>query len=931
MMTGALHMRKVAPMQDLSVNAPALPPVLAVNRQGAVLLDCDGSLTELSLNAAKNQLAQGSHIIASRALTRQILGFDTPHALDVLELFVFTRPAQAVVPSVLGLARALNLPLPQTLEDEAIAILEATQTLLRNLSASDYPYREGALETAMALAKAGWGWGPGLLSILQTNAKRRSRILWDALSEWEGQAPPPPPDDVILNETAIEERLASLLPQRAESRDGQRVYAKGAAYAFAPKETQSPNVVLAEAGTGIGKTLGYVAPASLWAEKAKGTVWIATYTKALQRQIDQELDRLYPDPRQKAKRAVVRKGRENYLCLLNLEEAIAQPLMDVGNGQSENILIALVERWARYSRDGDLIGGDFPAWLGAHFGSSRLASLTDHRGECLYTACRHYRRCFIEKSQRAAGRAQLVIANHALVMVQAAQRNGDGSGPTRFVFDEAHHLFDAADTTFSADLTGQEMRELRRWLLGPEGSRRKRGRGLSMRIGELVQDDDDLRDALNAALLAAKTLPSDGWLSRIAENQAFGPAEKFLERVRAHVLIRAKASNDGHGLEADVIAPIEGLIETAHELLTALDKLLRPLAALAVGLARLLDTEAENLDSDSRARIEGAVRSLRLRLDGGLVAWRQMLESLGGERPEGAVDWFILNRAFGRDSDIGMLRHLIDPTLPFARLVLEPAQGAVITSATLRDRISNLDEGEDWKAAEVRSGAHHLMMPPKRIAIASPYDYAARTKVIVVSDVDKRDGAQVAAAYRALFLASGGGALGLFTAIARLRGVHHRLIGPLAKANLALYAQHVDPIDTGTLIDMFRADEHACLLGTDAVRDGIDVPGNALRLIVFDRVPWPRPTILHRARKAAFGKGYDDLIARLRLTQAFGRLIRRGDDRGVFVMLDASSPSRLFTGLPKGVVVERMGLSEAVRETRDFLTSAPLAPMAKLA
>ena len=110
---------------------------------------------------------------------------------------------------------------------------------------------------------------------------------------------------------------------------------------------------------------------------------------------------------------------------------------------------------------------------------------------------------------------------------------------------------------------------------------------------------------------------------------------------------------------------------------------------------------------------------------------------------------------------------------------------------------------------------------------------------------------------------------------------------------LPLYAQHVDGLDTGTLIDIFRAEEDACLLGTDAVRDGVDVPGRSLRLIVFDRVPWPRPDILHRARKACFGgAAYDDMLTRLRLKQAFGRLVRRADDTGVFVLLDPRLPSR---------------------------------------
>jgi ATP-dependent DNA helicase DinG len=137
-------------------------------------------------------------------------------------------------------------------------------------------------------------------------------------------------------------------------------------------------------------------------------------------------------------------------------------------------------------------------------------------------------------------------------------------------------------------------------------------------------------------------------------------------------------------------------------------------------------------------------------------------------------------------------------------------------------------------------------------------------------------------------------------------------------------------MDAATLVDIFRAEEHSCLLGTDAVRDGVDVPGRSLRLIVFDRVPWPRPDILHRARKAAWkaqmtggeagsANAYDDMLARLRLKQAYGRLIRRADDRGVFVMLDSRLPSRLLGAFPPGVSIERTGLAEAITAVKAFL------------
>ena len=129
-------------------------------------------------------------------------------------------------------------------------------------------------------------------------------------------------------------------------------------------------------------------------------------------------------------------------------------------------------------------------------------------------------------------------------------------------------------------------------------------------------------------------------------------------------------------------------------------------------------------------------------------------------------------------------------------------------------------------------------------------------------------------------------------------------------------------MDTGSLVEIFRAEERSCLLGTDAVRDGVDVPGRSLRLIVFDRVPWPRPDILHKARRKAFGGSrYDDQIARGRLRQAFGRLVRRSDDAGVFVMLDSALPSRLATAFPPGVEIERVGLAEAATKVRAFLTA----------
>ena len=123
-----------------------------------------------------------------------------------------------------------------------------------------------------------------------------------------------------------------------------------------------------------------------------------------------------------------------------------------------------------------------------------------------------------------------------------------------------------------------------------------------------------------------------------------------------------------------------------------------------------------------------------------------------------------------------------------------------------------------------------------------------------------------------------------------------------------------------SLVDIFRDDPRASLLGTDALRDGVDVPGESLRLVVMERVPWPRPTVLHAARRmAGGGSAYDDRVVRARLAQAFGRLIRRQGDKGLFVILSAAMPSRLLKAFPAGVPIRRVPLDVAIERVRGFL------------
>ena len=877
--------------------APLPLPALHATHAGIWLAGGDGEPREASRGEAIARAAETPHIILNAPLVGQRLGYPDLSGLDLLELFAFLHPARFAVPTAAGLARVVGLEPPASETHAASLLRPIAEHLLGVLEDPDWREREGAWTANATLHRLGWGWAPPIGARLE-RPEKGERMLFSRLKTWDETAQRPPPRTISVDPTEAARKLDSLTG-RAEAREGQRAMAEAAASVFAPKRAKdSPNILLAEAGTGIGKTLAYLAPAALWADAAGGAVWVSTFTKALQRQLDGEGYKLFADREERARRIVIRKGRENYLCLLNLEDA----LQGAFAGRAA-ILAQLVGRWAAYTKDGDMVGGDLPGWLPSLFRRAGAAALTDRRGECVYAGCPHYRRCFIERAERASREADIVIANHALVMVNAARGREDAPG--RILFDEGHHLFDAADSTFAVAFGGQEAIELRRWIVGPEGRSRGRRRGLAARLMDVASYDEEGARALDSAVEATRGLVSDGWLQRLVEGAPFGPVEALLSEVRGTVYARAKAQEAGYGLETELAEPDGALVSAAAGAAEALEQLSKPLATLARRLEAVLEDAPDWLDAQARARVEGAIRGLSWRRET-LSAWIALLTRIGGEADPEFVDWLAVERADGREYDVAIHRRWLDPTRPLARAVLAQADGVLVTSATLRG-------GEDWPVAEARTGAVHLAGPVDRFEAESPFDYATCSEVLIVTDVRQGDIASLAGAYARLIEAARGGTLGLFTAIQRLKAVHARIADRLARGGLPLLAQHVDPIDAGTLVDIFRDDPRASLLGTDALRDGVDVPGESLRLVVMERVPWPRPTVLHAARRmASGGSAYDDRVVRARLAQAFGRLIRREDDKGVFVILSAAMPSRLLSAFPPGVTVRRLPLDEAI-------------------
>lgn len=916
----------------------ALPdvPVLWATTKKAYILTPDGELQTPKKHKAQQYLHKKPVIACHMPYTCKRLGVEDLFGFDLLELFAFVHPAKFCVPTPFGLAQALGLTLPTDEEDYPFTLLECTQALLADLQSDMWQAKANPLEIAAAMGQQGkgWSWTPFIYQALGETYNAEEIVIsktalnvWRHMPEWSEDTPPPPPSHHAVTGEEARDQLQSLLGHDAEARESQIAYTTQMTAAFAPREHEiEPNTVLLEAGTGTGKTLGYLAPASVWAEKNQGSVWISTYTKNLQRQIDQEIDRLYPDPDIKDVKTAIRKGRENYLCLLNLEDTAAGAALS--RHPNHAIAAGIMARWVAATPDGDLSGASFPGWLSGLLGFQHTSGMADRRGECIFSACDHYHRCFVERANRKSKHARLVVANHALVMINTALAADGDDLPQRYILDEGHHLFDAADSAFAGHLTARETRDLRRWILGAEGGSRSRARGLKRRADDLVEGDGHMQKMLDDILHHARCLPADGWTTRLKDDKPKGATEIFVLAVYKQVYARANGRENAYSLEIEVQPVNDDVLESGVKLKDALKKLVKPMQDLANALRKSLNENVDTLESDTKKRMESVIAALDRRGRLTLSAWIAMLDNLStpalpiandqANTDPDFIDWMEIERADGRTLDIGLYRHWIDPMRPFAAAIKPQAHGIAVTSATLRD--INDSEDQHWQSAMQRTGMNRLSDSTQIGHFSSPFEYAEKTKIIVVNDLQKNDLDQMATAYRSLLTASGGGGLGLFTAISRLRAVHSRIANHMEDQNISLYAQHVDEMDTGTLVDIFRSEEDSCLLGTDAIRDGVDVPGRSLRLIVFDRVPWPRPTILHKARREAFGKkAYDDMITRLKIKQAYGRLIRKADDKGVFVMLDGALPSRLLSAFPEEVEVERIGLKDAVETVQNFL------------
>jgi len=276
---------------------------------------------------------------------------------------------------------------------------------------------EYLLGLAKTMGKAGWAWQKFLPEPQKFDENARIHYFhsWQNLPEWQSQPIQPPKGQEPLTVDEIDIALDNAITARkGTKRNAQSDYSQHINHIFQPIfEETSTHSALLEAHTGTGKTLGYLIPAMLYAKKNRASIWVSTFTRNLQHQIYHEALAL---SKQHGLKIAIRKGRENYLCLLNYEQILTREFL---NPSRFLIGLGLVARWISETKFGDMNGDDFPPWLEDLFNHRLAKNLADRKNGCIHHLCPHFKICFIEHSKINARQADLVISNHALSLNEA--------------------------------------------------------------------------------------------------------------------------------------------------------------------------------------------------------------------------------------------------------------------------------------------------------------------------------------------------------------------------------------------------------------------------------------------------------------------------------------------------------------------------------
>ncbi|MFH0944034.1 MAG: helicase C-terminal domain-containing protein [Planctomycetota bacterium] len=762
----------------------------------------------------------------------------------------------------------------------ARALLGLVEALRSDLSAERDP--EGVLALKYDLGRAESPLA-GLLEDLPLATPRQAVPEDPLLGEERGDERPfrqPVLDQELLDLFSPDGPIARAVPGYAR-REAQLSLARSVASAL--NEGRS---LMAEVGTGVGKSLGYLVPVLLYAVRNGLPALVATKTKNLQAQLFGRELPLLKEALGLSFRAALVKGRGDYLCLRRLE-SLSRSVQERGDSR-EFLALAFFRRFAERSGDGDL--EQISAWIVSRLPPARRF-LERLRCEHAPTArsCSHGGRCFFARVWRRARGAHLLIANHALLLnwPRAHKR------PEIVIVDEAHDLVDTATDAFGRELS----------LAGI--------RGVLSRL-----DRDDSATSVRAVMRRADALEmEEGVFRETVSERLEGILEESAELLLQSLpgltlaverLLRAcPAPAPADGEDRQVLALGRQVREdpefdTLRNLFARFGSRCRELAAGVAKLAAGLPPQGELRGelSGIADRVDEIVAVLDEILDGadGLVTWVEWRPA-GSKRP---AHWS-LRAAF---VDVGKELHL---------RLLEPCFSAVLTSATLR-------VADNFEFFGTQTGFFRLD-PERRIeplAFGSPFDYQRSLRFYVplgggnVLARDPRIAARAVA--RSVFVvacALNGRTLVLFNSKARMLRVADLLKARLAARSVRLLCPGPDG-SAARVLESFRQEGRCVLLGARAFFEGVDVRGSGLLCTILERIPFEPPTDpIHLARAEQLrSEGRDGFLeyslprAMVRLLQGSGRVVRSEQDRGAVLLLDprvATSPrysARVLRSLP---------------------------------
>jgi len=671
--------------------------------------------------------------------------------------------------------------------------------------------------------------------------------------------------------------------QAFEDRPSQRAMARAVADAY-----NGSSVALLEAGTGVGKSLGYLVPALRWAAANKERTVVSTNTITLQEQlVNKDLPFLQLALDDQPVRFALLKGWRNYLCKQRLEQARTSGASLLESSQLTELEV--IANWAERTKDGSLSDLATPPR------SEIWDEVAAEPDLCGRLKCQFYDGCFLFAARKAAAVADVVVVNHHLLLSDVAVRrtmqNWEDSAvlPSykRLIIDEGHHLEDAAGSHLGSSVT-------RRGLARMFARLERRGKGLLPALAAKLGGATDLHSVASLDLVKERLMPSNAAARELAAH-VFDSLASVLELENVQMM---RLSED---FKNNVVW--KGTIEKS------LDALLKEISLLQ----EALNTVRERLESDLKrsedmAPLINEVRAVGRRLQGAGDSLAQAL------RPPASgpavVRWIEMTGKPGPDRNLAA--HCVPLELAtvlrddlFARV-----QTTIITSATLAT-----DRGFDF--LEQRLGLDTSNKAKHSATFPSPFDYANQALMVVPTDLPAPNVdpaghlSRVITHVRDLTKLSDGGVFALFTSHRDVReaarALREEALGFDARWPLLVHGE--DSRDA--LLRRFRESSRAVLVGTSSFWEGVDVPGDALRALLIAKLPFRVPTepmvaaqceAIEAAGRNAFGE-FMLPHAALRLKQGFGRLIRTATDRGVIVICDPRVVTKqygmqLLSGLP---------------------------------